>query len=225
MKSLLGNFNNTLLITLEHKELGGGHRAAKLWIGLISEGEGSDPYISYTGVTLPDLRQISHLTQLFAITKCGIHYKRFFFSSCLDIISYCSCENGNQKSILSVTVERRASLFFFLKDRLKVWINFQIVRWNWALLCVEPLGGRKWQASGAHCIELICKYKLLRCSTILHHEYFSCCTFHTIVVPELFLLTLSTGIVVGDTSSLPLLSDTCHLWMWNHRGRSVYIYI
>lgn len=80
VKSLLWNFNNTLLITLEHKELGGGHRAAELWIGLISEGEGSDPYISYTGVTLPDLRQISHLTQLFAITKCGVHYKRFFFS-------------------------------------------------------------------------------------------------------------------------------------------------
>lgn len=79
VKSLLWNFNNTLLITLEHKELGGGHRAAELWIGLISEGEGSDPYISYTGVTLPDLRQISHLTQLFAITKCGVHYKRFFF--------------------------------------------------------------------------------------------------------------------------------------------------
>lgn len=215
MKSLLWNFNNTLLITLKHKELGGGHRAAELWIGLISEGEGSDPYISYTGVTLPDLRQISHLTQLFAITKCGIHYKRFFFS-CLDIISYCSCENGNQKSILSVTVERRASfffLFFFSKNGFKVWINFQIVRWNWALLCVEPLWGRKWQASGAHCIGLICKYKLLKRSTIHHHEYFSCCVFHAIVRRGLFLLTLSAGIVVGATSSQPytLSSDTWHV--------------
>lgn len=95
VKSLLSNFNNTLLITLEQKEQGGGHRAAKPWIGLISGGEGSDAYISYTGVTLPDLRQISHLKQLFAITKCGIHYKRFFSPS-FNIISYCSRENGKR---------------------------------------------------------------------------------------------------------------------------------
>ena len=77
-------------------------------------------------------------------------------------------------------------------------------------MCAEPLRGRKWQASGAHCIGLICKYKLLKRGTMRHHEYFCGCTFNAIVLPELFLLTLSAGIVVADASSQPfaLCSDT-----------------
>lgn len=80
------------------------------------------------------------------------------------------------------------------------------MRWNWALLCIEPLRERKWRASGAHFIGLICK--LLKCSTIHHHEYFSCGTFHVITILELFLLTLSVGIVVGDEHFIRYLAPT-----------------
>lgn len=169
---------------------GGGHRAAKLWIGLISGGEGSDAYISYTGVTLPDLRQISHLKQLFAITKCGIHYKRFFPPS-FNIISYCSCENGKccygEKGI------------FFLKKRkkkggFKVWKNFHIVRWNWAPLCVDLLWGRKWQPSWAYCIGMICKYMFLKFSTM---NFVACISPHCAKF-KLYSLTFLAGIVVRD---------------------------
>lgn len=87
--------------------------AVELWIDLISEGEGSHPYISYIAVTLPDLRQISHSVQLFAITKGGIHYKRFFLS-CFNIISYCSCKNWqHEEHFKSYRAAKGIFLFFF----------------------------------------------------------------------------------------------------------------
>lgn len=87
---------------------------------------------------------------------------------------------------------REGILSFFLKPA----SNFQIVRWNGASLCAELLWGIKWHAPGARCIPLICKHTLLRRSTMVHHEYFSC-TFGTIVLLHLFSLTLFTGYCGG----------------------------
>lgn len=65
------------------------------------------------------------------------------------------------------------------------------MRWNGASLCVELLWGIKWHAPGERCVWLICKYTLLKRSTMVHHEYFYC-TFGTIVLFHLFSLTSYT---------------------------------